>query len=333
MQYNVYVDRLGQMGYQQIIREGLDRVGFREFVDSSTRIFLKPNLTYPTFRPGVMTTIGAIEGAISVLREYTKHIYVGDADSGGYNRFSMRQVYEETGVSEVARKYGVKLVNLSEGQRKTVHFQFKRRHFDLDLPRLLTDETDFLITMPVPKIHNMTGVSLAFKNQWGCIPEPEDRLRLHPYFKHVILEVNKAVKTRFVIMDGTYGLNDNGPMLGKAVELNWLMVADDPGAAAQVACDIMQVPLESISHLSYLKKMGYIPSSEKIQLNNDIKDFQTVKFYLKRNLTDFPGFLAFNHHWLAWLAYFSPFSNMLHKLLYLVREPFYDYENYSTKKK
>jgi uncharacterized protein (DUF362 family) len=74
----------------------------------------------------------------------------------------------------------------------------------------LTDDIDYLITMPVPKIHNNTGVSLSFKNQWGCIPEPNDRLRMHPYFKHVILEVNKAIKTKMAIVDGKYGLDING---------------------------------------------------------------------------------------------------------------------------
>ena len=112
-------------------------------------------MTFPTYRAGVMTAPDALGAVISALREYTQHIYLGDADSGGYNRFSMSEVYRVPGVAEVVRKYGVKLINLSECERRTIHFQYKRKQFALDLPLLLTDETDFLITMPVPKIHNI----------------------------------------------------------------------------------------------------------------------------------------------------------------------------------
>ena len=100
--------------------------------------------------------------------------------------------------------------------RRSIQFSYKHKSFTLPLPVFLLDEIDILVTMPVPKIHSNTGVSLTFKNQWGCIPENKDRLRLHPYFQHVILEVNKAVKANVAIIDGKYGLNKNGPMKGEA---------------------------------------------------------------------------------------------------------------------
>lgn len=330
---NVYIGRVGPDGYEQQIRTGLNYIDIGGVVTPGTRVFIKPNLTYPTFLPGVMTTPQALEAVIVALREYTQHIYVGDADSGGYNRFSMNEVYRETGVAEVARKYGVKLVNLSECERKTIHFQYKRKRFALDLPHLLTDEMDFFITMPVPKIHNMTGVSLGFKNQWGCIPEPQDRLRLHPFFQHVIVEVNRAVKTRMVIMDGQYGLNDNGPMLGRPVKLGWVMVADGLGAADRVACELMQVPVRFIRHLRYAQQLGLVPELHEIALNCSLKPFIGERFLLKRVLTDLPGYLAFNSPVLAWIAYFSPMADLLHKLLYLFRKPFYDYDRYAVKSK
>ncbi len=36
-------------------------------------------------------------------------------------------------------------------------------------PRLLADETDLFISMPVPKVHVNTVLSGAIKNQWGVI--------------------------------------------------------------------------------------------------------------------------------------------------------------------
>lgn len=329
--YKAYIERLDTEKYFAIIRKGLEYIQFEKLAGPDTRVFIKPNLTYPTFRPGVMTTIEALEAAIVAVKDYTSHIYLGDADSGGYNPFPMEEVYQETGVAELAKKYGVKVVNLSSGPRKTINFCCGRKEVALDLPLLLTDEMDFLITMPVPKIHNMTGVSLTFKNQWGCIPEPQDRLRLHPFFKHVILEVNQAVKARVAIMDGRFGLNLNGPMKGEPVELNWALITDDIGAGARLACELMQIPLEKIRHLKYAQRLGFIPEREQIQVNRDLRPFIKNKFHLKREWTDLPGFLAFRSSVISYLAYFSPLADFLHRILYLFREPFYDYQKYSKR--
>lgn len=329
MKPSAYIDSL-EKGYLNSIQNGLSWINTSQIINSETKVFIKPNLTFPNYRPGVMTSPKAIEAAIQALREYSPHISIGDSDSGGYNRFPMEAVYSETGIIDFARKYDVKVVNLSQGPRKTINFKVRNREFSLELPRLLTDETDILVTMPVPKVHSNSGVSLTFKNQWGCIPENKDRLRMHPYLKHVILEVNKAVKARIAIVDGTYGLNIDGPMLGQAVELNWMLIADDIGAGARVACEIMQVRLESIPHLKYAMQSGYIPALEEIRLNQELQPFKKVKFILKRKWTDWPGMLAYHNSALTYLAYFSPLAGWLHRILNLVRKPFYDYQKYAS---
>ena len=157
-----YINTL-DIGYDAAILEGLRFIDFAALVSPGARVFIKPNLTYPSYRPGVMTSPEAVEAAILAIREYTPNIFIGDSDSGGYNRFSMDEVYQETGLSKFTKSYGVQVVNLSHGERKTIHFHYRGKDFDLDLPRLLTDEIDLFVTMPVPKVHANTGVSLTFK--------------------------------------------------------------------------------------------------------------------------------------------------------------------------
>lgn len=325
MKNRAFIGDLLTSSYIDLIHKGLDWVNFGENVTQDTRVFIKPNLTFPEYRQGVMTSPQAIEAAILAIKDYTSNIYVGDADSGGYNRFSMDEVYDKTGIRQFASNYGAKVVNLSKLERTPITFAYRGQSFSVELPTLLTDEVDFVVTMPVPKIHMNTGVSLTFKNQWGCIPEPDVRLRLHPYFKHVILEVNKAIRTRVAIIDGAYGLNVSGPLQGSPVELNWLLVTSDIGTGAVVACKLMQISLDKVAHLKYAKKLGYVPDFCDIEINQDIQEFLKEKFFLKRAWTDLPGVLAFNHAFWAYVAYHSPIAGILHKMLYLFREPFYEY--------
>jgi len=91
----------------------------------------------------------------------------------------------------------------------------------------------------------------------------------------------------------------------------------------------MQIPLERIPYLKYAQELGFIPEKNEIIINQDIKPFRREKFFLRREWTDYPGFLAFHNPFLAYLAYFSPLAEVLHRILYLVREPFYNYQRRS----
>jgi len=319
-----FVDWIGGK-YLERIQRGLEFIGFSKMVSRSSLLFIKPNLTLPTYSPGVMTSPAAVEAALAALSDYTPNLIIGDADSGGYNRFSMDEVYGRTGLLEVARRHGVEVVNLSHLDRKKELIALGRGEAEVFLPKLLVEEIDFLLTMPVPKVHMYTGVSLCFKNQWGCIPEPEDRLRLHPHFSHAVLALNHRVKTRVAIIDGSFGLNRSGPLRGEAVELGWVGVADDPGSGERVACELMQVPLEKVPHLRLAEKQGLIPPLGAVVLNQDLRPFLKQPFAHRLAPADYPGLIAFRSPLMAHLAYFSPLSGILHKLLYLVREPFYDY--------
>jgi len=136
MRHRAFLHRLSASGYLTSIQKGLEWIKFGDVVSNYTRVFIKPNLTFPEYRPGVMTSPQGVEAAILAVREYTHHIYLGDADSGGYNRFSMDEVYRRTGLWEFAEKYGVEIVNLSKVERRAISFQYKGRDFSVELPRL-----------------------------------------------------------------------------------------------------------------------------------------------------------------------------------------------------
>lgn len=311
--------------YLAKIQEGLSYIDMAKKVKPGDTVFIKPNLTFPHFREGVMTSPECIEQLVVALKDYTSNIIIGESDGGGYNRFSMDEVYEKTGLRSMAMKHNVKLVNLSNLPSRNICFHYKRRELSVPLPQLLLDEVKLFITVPVPKVHANTGVSMSIKNQWGVIQEPSQRLKLHPYFKKVILEINKALNVGISVIDGRYGLNRNGPMRGDPVELGWLMVADNILAADIACCTLMGIDPFSVKYLDFYKQNEPIPELKDIQFSQDHNKFIGLQFYLKKNFWDYPGYFAFRSRFLAYLAYHSPLSRLLHKGMYLFREKFYDY--------
>jgi uncharacterized protein (DUF362 family) len=325
MTTKAYVADLNEKTYVDAVREGLEYIEFGSLVTAGSRVFLKPNLTYPTYRPGVMTSIEAVEAAVIAIKEYTSNICIGDADSGGYYPFSMDEVYREIGMYDLGARHGVPIVNLSTVPTRPVPVDGAPGNGTIEMPVLLLDDTDVLVTLPVPKIHMRTTVSLTFKNQWGCIPQPQDRLRLHPRFERAVLSVNDLVHAKVAIVDGRWGLNVSGPMEGDPVRLDWLVVADDLGAGARVCCELMQVPLQEARHLRYAERQGRIPRLDEIGINRPLGPLQRERFYLRQRWVDLPGAVAFRSRTVAHVAYFSRLASALHKVLYLFREPFYDY--------
>jgi len=318
----IFLDGL-ERGYRDTIRSGMDWTGTLAGIRPSDRVFIKPNLTFPTFRRGVMTNPEAVEQLIAVLKDYTSHITVGEADSGGYNPFPMEQVFREIGLADIARRYGVRLVNLSHEPSREILVRAGLRRLRVPMPRVVLDETDLFISMPVPKIHMNTLVSLSVKNQWGVIQSPAMRLRLHPYFKHVVYAVNMALPKAVSVVDGKYGLTRSGPMRGDVLDLNWLLVSDDLFAADYVCCLLMGIVPERVSYLRWIFRRRGLQRLDQLELSRPLEPFVRREFYLVREWTDYPGLLAFKSRLLAWLGYESPLAGALHKLLYVFREPFY----------
>jgi len=317
-----YIQTLGD-DYPPTVQQGFDWVGLRSLLKWGDKVCIKPNLTFPTFSEGVMTNPRALEAVVVHLKNFTNDITICESDSGGYNRFSLDEVFRKTGIAEFAKRHGVRICNMSFVESRAVSCQVGRKTLSVPLPSFLLDEADLFVTMPVPKVHSNAIVSLALKNQWGLIQEPALRLKLHPFFKEVICEVNKLLPRALAVVDGKFGLNRDGPLRGDPVLLNWVVISDNLFVTDFVVSDLMGFDWRTIPYLRYAFEREGIKSVEGVEFNRDYRDFKKDKFFLRRQWTDYPGVLTFNSRLLAYLGYESILARPAHWLLYRFREPFY----------
>jgi uncharacterized protein (DUF362 family) len=317
----VFFDTLAHGGYGGCLEKGFEFLQSSVRVGPDTRVCIKPNLTFPTFRQGVMTNPEAVEAVILYLKQFTSHVTICESDSGGYNVFSMTEVFQRTGIADFAVRHGIKVVNMSSAPSRSIAVRAGLRRLQVPLPLLLLDETDLFITMPVPKVHCNTVISLALKNQWGVIQQPSLRLKLHPYFRDVVYAVNKSLPPTLVILDGKYGLTRSGPMRGDVLDLDWFLMSDNIFAADFTVAFMMGLDYRRIPYLRYIFSREGIRSLGQFQFNTAVP--RDNRFHMRRVWTDYPGVMTFNSRVLAYLGYESPLAKPLHWLLYLFREPFY----------
>jgi uncharacterized protein (DUF362 family) len=291
---------------------------WERIIPPGASVFIKPNLTWPEHLPGVTTSPMAMEAVISVLRGRTQRIALGESD-GGYHSFCAEDAFRGHGLPEMAQRLGVQLLNLSRLPAETLEMEIAGRPVRVTLPRFLLHEVEVFITLPVPKTHVMTGVSLAFKNQWGCIPSAM-RLREHPEFDRKIVAINRVLHPRLAIFDGTYFLDGAGPMTGDAVKMDLLIAADGPGAASAVACKVMGIHPDSISHHRMARREGLFPADlGGVEINTPLDPFCRRQYKMRRAFLDWISLAGFHNRTLARLFWELPSAGPLHTLLYAIR--------------
>ncbi|MEK7850588.1 MAG: DUF362 domain-containing protein, partial [Deltaproteobacteria bacterium] len=138
--------------------------GISSFVKRGEKLLLKPNLlSAKAVEKAVTTHPAVIEAVIRLVKDSGAKPFIGDSPGIG----SAEQVAAKSGIKKVADRYGVQIVNLSDGiqveNRKGK--MFKR----LDLSKTAY-EADGIINLPKLKTHVMMTMTLGVKNLFGCVP-------------------------------------------------------------------------------------------------------------------------------------------------------------------
>jgi uncharacterized protein (DUF362 family) len=298
------------------IQKALEFIEWETIVPKDARIFFKPNLTYPTPKLGVTTRPAFVDAVLRVFKQRTPNLIVGESD-GGYRGWPAEMAFESHQLGEICSKHGARLVNLSRLPKVTVPVELSKGKVMLSLPQLLTSEIDLLVTLPVPKIHQVTTMSGAIKNQWGCIPD-NMRLVLHPFFYELICKINSVVRTKIALGDGEYFLNRGGPMEGDPVKMGLLIASDDLAAFDIAVCRIMGLNPEKLRHLRAWEREQGSAVRGHIDFNREPSLFQKEQFYLKRTTRNRVVAWAFDRPWAITLFWNSWFADQFHKVLYAV---------------
>jgi uncharacterized protein (DUF362 family) len=313
----VWISRIGD-ALEREIEHALEWLGWRAVIDSDTRVAIKPNLTYPIHKPGVTTSPAMLEALIRVLGARTRHITIVESD-GGCGAWTAEEAFRGHDIFEMCRRHGTRAINFTNYPREQVETEIAGRRVRVELSRFLTRESDVFITVPVPKLHAMTGVSLGFKNQWGCLPDVK-RLREHAEFARKVLAINKILKPRLAIFDGTWFLDRSGPLEGDPIRSDLLIASNDVGAGSLGCCALMGIDPRRIAHLRLAMAEGMMPSTiADIVTNAPLPQFEGPRLELQRTMLQWLTLGVF-HSRLATIAFYdSPLAKPIHELLYSLR--------------
>lgn len=236
------------------VREAIELCdGFKD-LDPSMRVLLKPNLVvwlekYPYAPNGVITTSTVIEETIKALKDRgVQDITIADGCARNKEMGSETHIlFERLGYTKWVDRYGVKLVDFNQGAHEEMEFGPHKLKVSTAI-----SECDYMINLPALKTHELTRVTLGFKNLKGIL-HPKTKQACHnPH--HTVDEYLVRIAERFypnlTIIDGAYML-EMGPMFtGQAQRADLVVASRDMFSADLVGATLMGVDPAEVRHLS-----------------------------------------------------------------------------------
>ena len=206
------------------------------------RVLLKPNAgRVAPPGAGITTHPDVVAAAIDAFREAGAEVAVGESPIMGVK---VQEAFDATGITSVADERGCPLIDLDRRDPVEVPLPKGRAIGSL---KVCADvlEFDFIVSVPVMKMHMHTGVTLAVKNMKGCLWR-RSKVELHMLppvegsdqkpIDVAIADMSSVLRANLAIIDGTVGMEGLGPSAGQAKPLDVVVV----GAGA-VAADAVRI--------------------------------------------------------------------------------------------
>lgn len=251
------------------LRRAIDLCAGWDGLGQGSRVFIKPNICLPRWMPlyGMVTTTSLLEALVRLLSERgCRDITLGEGPVDVFGT-SIRQGYRRMGIDALARRYGVRLVDLNRGPFRPV---------DLDGTRVQVAEaafeSDFLVNVPALKTHNQVKVSLGFKNLKGFL-SPASRVKLHGTNRlhHLVRLLAETVRPRLTVVDGTYAL-ESGPdtALGRAHRMNVIVAGREALSCDAVGATLLGIDPSGVEHLrEYAEAHGLPLTADRIEVRGE----------------------------------------------------------------
>lgn len=233
-------------GIKQALHDAMELIGgCALYMKRGDRVLLKPNLNGTEG----FTNIELAEALIQLLRDFgVLKLFMAEATFGDDRMTDM--FFKKTGYADLARKYGMELVNLNRSQAVEVKVA---RPMAVDTLRIAREacEADRIVNLPNMKVHYATGITLALKNMKGILVGDEKK-RFHEVgLDKAIVDLNNSIKPCLNIVDAIVGMERMGPRGGDNVDLGLILAGGEAGEVDYVGSRIMGYDVGEVKHLAY----------------------------------------------------------------------------------
>jgi uncharacterized protein (DUF362 family) len=259
------VARVKFVDYKSSIAKALDLIGAGPRLPQEGLIIIKPNLTNSS-PPLVTTSVSLVEAVYDYCKAHTKaEIAIGEGCGSG----ETPDVYNTLGYTDLARKYGLKLIDFNEAETITLEnknaFQLKQFHMPCIVPQA------FIISLPVLKDHSFTKTTIAMKNMFGIAPGKFyaggwNKSKLHsPSTDKSVVDICLYKKPDLSIVDASVALTGMH-LSGRHKKIGLILAGFDPVAVDTLGSKLLGHNPKKLEFLTLAN--GLLGTMENIDIVN-----------------------------------------------------------------
>ena len=213
------------------------------------KVLIKPNyVAAKEPKTGVTTDIRIIKGVIKFFKDRgVKTIKI--AEGSGFS--DTVKAFRLVGIDHVANHHQVDLVDLNKDEFVEVKIMNAIKLKKVRIARTVL-ESNFIVSIPKLKIHNLTKVSLSLKNMIGVI---SPKAIMHSSLEDKIVDLLSIVKPQLALIDGSIGCA-GGELGGSPVQMNLVIAGTDPVAVDAVGTAIMGIDPSKVKHIQLAEELG-----------------------------------------------------------------------------
>ena len=237
---------------EKIILAGFGELGITRELIKGKRVLLKPNLVEPhSTAPHINTHPMIVAAAIEAFK-YLDAGKVTVAEGSGHRMDSLF-ILEMTGYQDMLRQQKTSFSDLNRAEVFLVKNRGTRTGIKyLVLPRELM-ENDIIVSMAKMKTHHWVGATLSMKNLFGIMPGayygwPKNVLHVAG-IEESIIDINTTVQPHIAIVDGVVGMEGDGPIMGRPIEANVVVMGRNLPAVDATCARIMGIDPEKMPYL------------------------------------------------------------------------------------
>ena len=238
---------------EKMVRQLIEETGALDRLRPDDLVMIKPNLVESRENwLGVDTDPRVIEALVKFLKDRGVHrITIGDGSGMGN---SATKAFEYCGYRDLARRYGLRLVDLEKDEFIKKPVSIAGPFKTLEIARTVL-ECDYLINVPVLKAHNETLVTCSLKNLKGTMPRSM-KSAFHSVNLHkAIAQLNSILVPHLTIVDGLQGdlHSESGH---DPVVMDRIILGTNPVEVDSVAADMLGYEPRNIRHIAYSADAG-----------------------------------------------------------------------------
>ncbi|MBN2015240.1 DUF362 domain-containing protein [Candidatus Dojkabacteria bacterium] len=228
----------------------------KDAIQNVSQIVVKINFVSTNYELAT-TPVEAVHAFVDFVRSfYGGNIIIAEEASGG----DTKKAFLDYGFVDLSHEYpDVFLFDLADDETILKNIKCPGGELALHLSKTLV-EAPFLVSITRPKTHDTVVVTLGIKNVVvGAISQRfRERVMIHrgKAIHDIMSKIANTVYPNLTILDGTVGMEGDGPVFGTEIHSGWTLGSLDALAADSLATYLMGFDIEDVGYLNMLREKG-----------------------------------------------------------------------------